>query len=131
MNALSNRFFLAITLCTGDGAIKPRLSRAWIEQLDEISPAELPSSLAKDFLHLRKAMYAEIPLANEHAAQASIRKLSVKQAVEHTRIIAVMFRELVSANETDMDMNMDIKYESEPGSKTEIHYDQDNSQRLN
>jgi hypothetical protein len=131
MNALSNRFFLAITLCTGDGAIKPRLSQAWIEQLDEISPDELPSSLAKDFLHLRKAMYAEIPLANEHAAQASIRKMSVKQAVEHTRIITVMFRELASANETDMDMNMDIKYESESGSKTEIHYDQDNSQHLN
>ena len=129
MHALSNRFFLAITLCTGDGAIKPRLSQAWIEQLDEISPAELPPSLANDFLNLRKAMYAETPLANEHAAQASIRKMSVKQAVEHTRIIAVIFRELASANETDM--NMDIKYESEPGSKTDIHYDQDNSQHLN
>jgi hypothetical protein len=127
MDVLSNRFFLAITLCTGDGAIKPRLSQAWIEQLDEISPAELPSSIRKDFLHLRKAMYAEIPLANEHAAQASIRKLSVKQAVEHTRVITAMFRELASANETDMD----IKYESEPGSKIEIHYDQDNSQHLN
>jgi hypothetical protein len=127
MNALSNRFFLAITLCTSDRAIKPRLAQAWIEQLDEITPAELPSSIRKDFIQLRKCMYAETPLANEHAAQASIRKISVKQAVEHARVITAMFRELATANET----GMDITHKSEMGGKAEIHYEQDNSQRLN
>jgi len=58
MNTLSNRFFQAITLCSGDRAIKPRLTQAWTEQLDEISPAELPGSIRKEFLRLRKAMYA-------------------------------------------------------------------------
>jgi hypothetical protein len=127
MKPLSKRFFLAITLCTGDQAIKSRLAQAWIDQLDKINPAELPCSIRKDFVTLRKAMYAETPLPTEHAAQASIRKMSVKQAVEHARTITGIFRDLVSNN----DISESITRKSEPGANTEIHFEQDNSQHLN
>jgi hypothetical protein len=127
MKPLSNRFFIAITLCAGDQAIKSRLAQAWLEQLDEINPAELPRSIRKDFINLRKAMYMETPLRTEHAAQASIRKMSVKQGVEHARTITAIFRDLVSTH----DISESVAGKSEPTGKAEIHYEQDNSQHLN
>jgi hypothetical protein len=127
MKALSNRLFLALTLCTGDGPIKARLAQAWIDQLDEINPAELPRSICKDFIALRKAIYAETPLPTEHAAQASVRKMSTKQAVEHARTITTMFRTLATTTEP----SIEIAHNTASGGKAGIHFEQDNSQHLN
>ncbi len=127
MQQLCNRFFQAITLCTGDRAIKPRLAQAWIEQLDDISPSKIPRSIRKDFEYLRSAMYVETPLANEHAAQASVRKMSAQEAAAHTATIVSMFRALVSVN------NVSAKITRRPklGGKADISYERDDSQLLN
>ena len=127
MQQLCNRFFHAITLCTGDRAIKPRLAQAWIEQLDSISPSKLPGPIRKDFERLRSAMYVETPQVNEHAAQASVRKMSAQEAAAHAATIVSMFRALVSVN------NVSAKITRRPklGRKADISYEQDNSQLLN
>ena len=127
MQQLYNRFVQAITLCTGDRAIKPRLAQAWIEQLDDINPSKLPRPIRKDFERLRSAMYVETPLSDEHAAQASVRKMSTRQAAAHAATIVSMFRDLVSIN----NVSAQITRRSEPGEKADISYEHDNSQLLN
>lgn len=96
MRELCNRFFLAITLCTGEQSVKPRLAQAWIEQLDAVDPSSLPSSVRDDFQLLRDTMYAESPLPEEHAAHASVRKMSARQAADCMELIVVMFRNLTA-----------------------------------
>jgi hypothetical protein len=127
MKQLCNRFFHATTLCTGDRAIKSRLTQAWIEQLDDISPSKLPRPIRKEFEQLRSAMYVETPLADEHAAQASVRKMSARQAATHAATIVSMFRELVLIN------NRSTKITRRPsqGKKADVRYERDNSQLLN
>ena len=94
MDKLLRRFFEAVSLCTGAQAIKPRLADAWVQHLDAIDPGKLPPGLRVKFRQLRTAMYREQPMPGEHVARASVRKMSQKQAAEHTRTIAAIYSEL-------------------------------------
>jgi hypothetical protein len=96
MDNLRRRFFMAVTHCTGESAVKPRLAYAWIEHLDAIDTEQLPVTIQKEFESLRTAMYKDIPMSGEHIARASVRKMSQKQAAEHTRRIAEISREILT-----------------------------------
>lgn len=96
MDILRRRFFMAVTRCTGEHAIKPRLADAWIEHLDLIDADSLPPRLQQEFRRLRAAMYKELPMPGEHTARASIRKMSQKQAAGYTQRITDLFRELMT-----------------------------------
>ena len=74
MDNLLRRFFEAVSLCTGERAIKPRLADAWVQHLDAVDPGRLPAGLRVQFRQLRTAMYREQPMPGEHAARASVRK---------------------------------------------------------
>ena len=95
MNVLSNRFLAAIRLCNGPLDIKKRLMLALSEHLDAIDPNELPKRLRQKFIGLRKAIYSREPLPRETAPQASIRKMSVREAVSHTDTIVALYTELM------------------------------------
>ena len=95
MNVLCNRFIAAIRLCNGPLDIKKRLMLAWSEHLDAIDPNELPKQLRQKFIGLRKAIYSREPLPQETAPQASIRKMSVSEAVAHTDTIVALYTELM------------------------------------
>ena len=95
MNILCNRFLAAIRLCNGPLDIKKRLMLAWSEHLDAIDPNELPEQLRQKFTELRNAIYSREPLPQETAPQASIRKMSVHEAVSHTDTIVALYTELV------------------------------------
>ena len=95
MSVLANRFLSAVRLCTGPLAIKKRLTLAWMEHLDGISPDELPGDLQQDFIELRKAMYMRDPLPMETAPQASIRKMSATEATTHADTIIALYTALL------------------------------------
>ena len=95
MKVLCNRFIAAIRLCNGPLDIKKRLMLAWSEHLDAIDPNELPTQLRPKFIGLRKAIYCREPLPQETAPQASIRKMSVREAVSHTDTIIALYTELM------------------------------------
>ena len=95
MSTLVNRFLAAVRVCTGPLAIKQRLTMAWVEYLDMISPAEIPGNLRQDFIELRKAMYTKNPLPAETAPQASIRKMSSNEAAAHAEKIILLYSQLL------------------------------------
>ena len=95
MSAISNRFLSAVRLCTGPMTIKRRLTQAWLEYLDPIDPDDLPSEVRPQFIELRKAMYARIPLPRENAPQASVRKMSIREVSDHSDNIVMIYRELM------------------------------------
>jgi hypothetical protein len=99
MHRLYQHFYRATLTCTGNQSVKTRLAQAWIEELDEIRPAQIPPSIRKEFDSLRDAMYAQQSLPTEHAAQASVRKMSVKQAEQYAGEIVFLFQQLVLMNE--------------------------------
>ena len=95
MSAISNRFLSAVRLCTGPMTIKRRLTQAWLEYLDCIDPDDLPGEVRPQFIELRKAMYARVPLPKETAPQASVRKMSIREVADHSDNIVMIYRELV------------------------------------
>jgi len=80
-------------------AIKKRLTNAWAEHLDDIDPDDLPPEVRQDFINLRKAMYERQPLPMETAPQASIRKMSTKEAASHSSLIVEMYSKLIHHQE--------------------------------
>jgi hypothetical protein len=95
MKFLIHRFFSAVRICSGDLTIKQRLTNAWMEQLDEINPSDMPQSQRQNFTELRNLMYERNPLPNETAPQASVRKMSARQVAAHTDLIIAIYAELV------------------------------------
>ena len=96
MDILRHRFYMAVTRCTGEHAVKSRLAEAWIEHLDTIETEQLPEYVRNEFKILRGAMYAHAPMSGEHTARASVRKMSQKQAAANTHRITHIFRELMN-----------------------------------
>jgi hypothetical protein len=90
MNAITNRFISALRLCNGPRAIKARLIAAWLEQMDDIDPDQLPVDIRQNFIELRKAMYSRQPLPLESAPEASIRKMSIREVNAHMDVILAM-----------------------------------------
>ncbi|MDP6616598.1 MAG: hypothetical protein QF790_05480 [Gammaproteobacteria bacterium] len=95
MRHLSDRFIAAVRLCTGSGPVKQRLTDAWLTQLDEIEPGELPTHLRAEFASLRQAMYRYKPMPQETGPQASIRKMSASQATRYKALIVRMLGEIL------------------------------------
>jgi len=95
MRKLSDRFIAAVRLCTGSAPVKQRLTEAWLTQLDELKPEELPVMLRHEFNALRAAMYAHQPQPDESAPTASIRKMSPSQATRYTALIVKMLGEIL------------------------------------
>lgn len=95
MEFLTSRFLAAVSICSGELAIKQRLARAWMEYLDDINADDLPQSQRQAFVELRDAMYARKPLPDESAPCASIRKMSTQQVVSYTNLIVAIYAGLL------------------------------------
>ena len=91
MNLLSTRLYPAIRLLVGPEPVKQRLVRVWLKYLDDVPLTDLPRGVRDEFLELRRSMYARKPLPQETAPEASVRKMSVKEATQHAeRIVNVL-----------------------------------------
>ena len=96
MEFLTSRFLAAVSICSGELAIKQRLASAWMEHLDDINADDLPPSQRQTFVELRNAMYARKPLPDESAPCASIRKMSTQQVASYTNLIVAIYAGLLS-----------------------------------
>lgn len=91
MTKLTQQFFNALSICVGEQPVKRRLASAWVTHLDGINSQELPQVVRREFHKLRAAMYTELPRPGEHAADASVRKMSARSAAYHSRTIVSIY----------------------------------------
>ena len=100
MCQLSDMFYSAVVTLAGHGKVKQRLVEAYADNLAQIAPEEMPDNIRPRFVGLRDALYAVEPFSREDPVQASVRKMSSRQAGEHAAAIVEMFGELVRVKST-------------------------------
>jgi hypothetical protein len=76
-----DRLFAAVSAMAGDGHIKQRLIKAYEENLQNIEDSSLPPAARKSFSELRRMMRCVAPLNGEGPIRATVRKMSVSDAV--------------------------------------------------
>jgi hypothetical protein len=117
MCQVSDRFFYAVRTLTGDGSLKERLVKAYVEQLEALRPDDVPETIRPRFELLREAITAVPATPRETSVQVSVRKMSQSDALRYTRSIVAMFAELVRVKETGERLGaVDIKAVTGSGS---------------
>ena len=89
-----DHFFAAVSVLSGHGHIKQRLTRAYEENLAAIGEDELPITLKQAFADLRHSMSQVAPHNGEGRICASVRKMSVEQAADCAASIVSLYGEL-------------------------------------
>lgn len=95
MCQVSDRFFSAVRVLTGDGPVKQRLLSAYKEHLDNLREDEVPESIRQKFESLRQALHAVQGIRGENPVDASVRKMSPADAQRYVTSILLMLSELV------------------------------------
>ncbi len=95
MSNYVNRFYAAVLVLGGHGYIKQRLVRAYEENLAFIEDENLPIAVKQSFADLRQMMSRVDPVKREGRIRASVRKMSVEEAVECAHKIIDLYRDIV------------------------------------
>ena len=90
-----NRLHTAVSVLAGHGHIKQRLIQAYEENMASIEDAEMPPAIKQSFAELRQMMYQVDPQNGEGSICASVRKMSVKEAVECAHRIINLYRDMI------------------------------------
>lgn len=101
MCQVSDRFFSAVRILTGDGPVKQRLVSAYKEHLDVLRDDEVPESIRQKFESLRQALHAVQGVRGESPVDASVRKMSPVDAQRYVTSILLMLSELVRVKGTN------------------------------
>lgn len=101
MSQLSERFAAAVRTLVGDGSVKERLARAYLEYLDSLGEEDLPPAQRQRFGELREAMTRVAPFGKESRIRASVQKMSAADAARHARVIAELYGELAAAERAE------------------------------
>ncbi len=101
MSQLSERFAAAVRTLVGEGPIKERLGRAYLEHLEHIEEEDLPPAQRPLFGELREAMTRVAPFGKEGPIRASVQKMSGADAARHARTIAQLYGELAAAERAE------------------------------
>ena len=99
MSPFAERFAAAIQILIADGPIKQRLAAAYSEHLAEITEADLPPLLRRDFADLQAAISRVSPAGYETRVRASVQKMSPKEASGHAATIVKLYVELMNGLE--------------------------------
>jgi hypothetical protein len=96
MSAWEN-LFAATAILASAGPIKHRLLEAYRAHLAELDEAELPKELREEFTSLSTCMSCVRPMRGETAVQATVRKMSDRDAggiaMRIVNMLAVMSRQ--------------------------------------
>jgi hypothetical protein len=95
----AQRFGEAVQALIGDGPIKQRLASAYSQHLSELTDAEFPAALRRDFGELQAAMSRCAPVGSETRVRASVQKMSPAEAAGHAATIVKLYVELVNSTE--------------------------------
>jgi hypothetical protein len=96
MSPLAQRFAEAVHTLIGDGPIKHRLTSAYAAHLADLTDAEFPAGLRRDFGDLQTALNRVTPVGRETRARASVQKMSAAEAVGHAATIVRLYVELMN-----------------------------------
>jgi hypothetical protein len=99
MSPLAQRFAEAVHVLIGDGPVKQRLATAYGQHLADVSDAELPAGLRRDFADLQAAMSKVVPVGNESRVRASVQKMASAEAVGHAATVVKLYLELMNTLE--------------------------------
>lgn len=100
MCQFSDKFYAAVRTLSGAGAIKQRLAEAYADHLELISEDEVPEIIRPRYDLLRRQMHSAMPIGDESAVVASVRKMSPADASDCASLIVAIFSELVRVKST-------------------------------
>jgi hypothetical protein len=95
MTSVTAKFEGAVGTLVGEGPVKQRLAQAWTQHLSAVRPDDLPHSLGDEFSQLKSALERIRPCGQESRTQASVRKMSFREAGHHAGVIVRIFGELL------------------------------------
>jgi len=97
MSSACESFFAATAVLASAGPIKHRLHEAYRAHLADIDEDELPKELREEFTSLSTCMSRVRPMRGETAVQATVRKMSDRDAgglaIRIVSMLAVMSRQ--------------------------------------
>ena len=99
MSSPADRFAAAVDVLVADGPIKQRLAAACSQHLAEVSEADLPSALRREFADLQAAVSRVAPAGYETRVRASVQKMSPREASAHAATIVKLYVGLMSGVE--------------------------------
>ncbi len=95
MSPCANRFADAVHALIGDGPVKQRLASAYAQHLADLSDADLPAALCRDFGELQAVMSRVAPVGTESRTRATVQKMSADEAAGHAATILKLYIELM------------------------------------
>jgi hypothetical protein len=99
VSPFAQRFAEAVQALIGDGPVKQRLATAYSSHLADLTDAELPAALRREFGELQAALSRVAPVGNESRVRASVQKMSPSDAVGHAATIVKLYVELMNGVE--------------------------------
>ena len=99
MFPFAERFAAAVQVLISDGSIKQRLAAAFSLHLADITDADLPPPLRRDFADLQAAINRVAPAGHETRVRASVQKMSPSEASGHAATIVKLYVELMNGLE--------------------------------
>ena len=99
MSPFAERFAAAVQVLIADGSIKQRLAAAYALHLADVTEADLPPSLRRDFADLQAAISRVAPAGYATPIRASVQKMSPEEASGHAATIVKLYVELTNGLE--------------------------------
>lgn len=97
MSDIISRFEAAARTLVGEGPVKQRLVRAYVENLQDLAEIKLPHEAGKTFRDLQGAFSTVAPAGTATTVQASVQKMSAGEATAHACTILDLYRLMVVA----------------------------------
>jgi hypothetical protein len=99
VSSSAERFAAAVQVLIADGPIKQRLASACSLHLAELTEADLPPALRREFVELQAALSKVAPAGYESPVRASVQKMSPLEATAHAATIVKLYVDLMSGVE--------------------------------
>ena len=85
------RFYMATLTLVGPGPIKQRLVGAFLNNLGDLNPDQLPTVIQSDFMELTEKLKRVTPIGKESRVHATVRKMSDAEADTYAEKIVQIY----------------------------------------
>lgn len=99
MSSFADRFAAAVQVLIADGPVKQRLADAYSQHLADLTEADLPPAMRRDFAELQTAISRVAPVGYATPVRASVQKMSPREATGHAATILKLYVELMGGLE--------------------------------
>jgi hypothetical protein len=103
MSNHAHRFYAAVSVMTGNGNIKQRLTQAYEENLAVIDDHDLPLEMRRSFASFRDGLSQVAPLNGEGRIRASVRKMSLTEAAACAQKLLALYRDIIRLEDSEED----------------------------